>query len=250
MKRAILILAAALIGTTGGCTTRRCDPGTLTLYWTFTDAAGVTRGCAGSGVSNVRITIDRVVQLDQSGSALFACQPFADGVEGIQLTDFVTATHDVQVEGLDANQQQLYLAQTSVRTNGCGDTTVPLVLPAVQGTLQVSYSISPVNTCPTASFVWYSITDLTTNTVFSTVDALNTPRFFVCGDLIVFDAVPFGPYRLDFIQTVVSTGNPSSPWLAVDGNCTPQTVNHLGNDAITVTLYEIGQPGDPSNCPL
>lgn len=233
MRRAIPILAAVLLGSGAGCATRYCDTGTLTIYWTFTDAAGDTRGCAGSGVSTVRVTIDGVVYD-------LACQQ--DGVEGITFTDIITSTYPVQVEGLDANLQQLYLYQDNVGTNGCADATVRAGLSAVQGTLQINYAIN-AGACPEGSFIWYSLFDVTGNQLYSAVDTFT----IACDNsapVLPFSKVPFGQYQLDFIQTVVPPGQ------AIDGNCNRLTIDHFSNDAITVTLYEIGALGDPSNCPV
>jgi hypothetical protein len=236
MRRAIPILAAALLASGAGCTTRNCDYGTLTIDWSFTDAAGNVLGCADAGVSTVRVTIDGVADD-------WDCQPFGDGVEGITYQDFTTSTHTVQVEGLDENQQQLYLyPATDVRTDGCGDVPIDAQLEAVQGTLQIDYAIE-TGACLPGSYIQYSLFDVTGNQVYSAVDTFTIP----CSDstpVLFFDKVPFGQYQLDFIQTVLPPGQ------AVDGNCNGLTIDHFSNDAITATLYEIGQPGDLSSCPI
>jgi len=235
MRRAIPILAAVLLGSGAGCVTRHCDFGTLTIYWTFTDAAGQPRGCADAGVSTVRVTIDGVADD-------WACQPFGDGVEGITYTDFTTSTHSVQVEGFDANSQLLYLYQASnVQTNGCGDAAIDANLTAIAGDLIIDYRFTDSAACPGNTYIWYELLD-ESNQMVDVVDGTHTPTAIPCGQMISLSQVSFGNYTVSRIQEVELLSG--GAFRTYHATCDAQSVPHFtAGETVTVSV-----PASNGNC--
>lgn len=230
MKRAILLLTTALLGLSG-C--RDCL-NTITVQWAFKDAAGNLLDCSQASVATAHVFLDGRAQFDQFGSTEFTCAQFPNGVI---LTDYPGGTHLLQIDALDQNGNLLYQFHDNISARNCGDTTLPIDVPAVVGPLDINYRL-PVAQCPVSSFVWFSITDLSTQQPAIVIDGLHTPEQFPCGQTIPLPLdVPFGDYRLDFIQIVQKTSNIITPYVAVYQNCTPGlTVHHTGVDLFDVTL--------------
>jgi hypothetical protein len=230
MKRAILLLATALLGTSG-CTSHPCDRTSIAVQWLFIDAAGGQHGCSDSGTAVVHVFLDGTPQFDQTGNTNFTCGTFENGVI---LTDFRGGQHALQIDALDQNGTLLYQDQRTFTANSCGASpNLPVDVVAVQGPLDLAYTL-PVPQCPPGSFVWFSLTGLSPGTATFVVDGLHTPEAFPCGNPypLPIDA-PFGQYRLDFIQ-VVQPG--TTTFNSVYENCTAQAVNHLGSDQVPVAL--------------
>ncbi len=233
MNRAILIFAAALLGTTG-CYSKRCDPTSMTVNWEFTDAAGLTRDCGRSGPTSVRVFIDGVAQVDSSGNPDFTCAQYPYGVV---LYDFANGSYALQLEAYGSSGQLLYMDQRQVSIARCGDTPVLATLTAAQGPMAIEYAIANAGSqCPAGSYLWLSITDLTNRDVFAQVDGTHAPTSVPCGTPLVYDEVPFGELSLDFIQVVQPTANPNAPYAALFQQCTPVPIHHLGAETVQVTL--------------
>jgi hypothetical protein len=240
MNRAAVLLAAAVLGSSAACTTTHCDNTTVNLYWVnFTTASGRVVRCSDptSGVAGLQVFVDGVSQFQN----LLPCQPFNDGVEGIGLQNFTFGSHTFEVRAFDANGNQIYGdSVTSTVPQTCnGAFQVDTHPVAVAGDFSISYSFTPNNVCASGTFVWYRLVDLTTNAIVSIVDGTHNPFSLPCGNPnpIPFASLPFGNYRLDFIETVQQTGNPSAPFSAVDQVCVPQAVSHaVASDSFQITI--------------
>ncbi len=247
MKRAFLLLATmALFGS--ACTNHNCAPPETVVYWTFVDAAGRSyTGCPGTAVtptvSTIRIFVNNQVQYDDAGNSDFACSTYQNGA--ILPNTLAPGNYQLQVEGYDQNGTLLYLGQQNVNVVACNAQTFDVTLNAVQGPITVN--LTGFSQCPTTSYVWYSLTDVTNPqqpVVYSFADGRNNPTDIRCTGAVLFDGVPFGNYRLDFVQIVVPSGNSNVPYTAVYQNCTPTAFQHNAADAVTVAL----QPATAS-CP-
>jgi hypothetical protein len=232
MKRAIPLLAAAFLGLTG-CYTQ-CTDTELDVTWAFTDASGTVLSCPASGTATVRIFLDDLQLTDRFGNPTdFTC---ADGPT-IPILGIPAGTHKLQLDAHDASGNLLYqYVNTNLPLLSCGVNPLSANLDAVQATMVVHYSIANAgNQCPSGSFVWYSIFDVTDNRQFDLVDGTHSPTAVPCGTVLTFDKALFGTYALDFIQIVVPTGNPSAPFGALYESCTPQTFDHSApNDGIVL----------------
>ncbi len=241
MKRAIVgFLAIAAVA--GGCGSSCPLPDTI-VYWTFTDASGgTTTDCAAAGVSTIRIFVNDQAQTDQNGSPDLSCTDFRQSGGALFPTP-VNGNVKLQVEGYDANGNLTYLTDPmTVNLQRCGETVVDANLRAQQGTLTIN--LTGFSQCPSPGYIWYSLTDVTNPQqpqVYSAVDGLSSPTAVSCTGAIALDNVPIGNYRLDWIQVVVPTGNPQTPFAAVWQNCSPTAVTHSGNDATTVNLTQATQ---------
>jgi hypothetical protein len=228
MRRAIPILAAALLASGAGCVTRHCDSGSLTIDWSFPDATGNDLGCDAAGVSYITITIDGVPQTDENGNELIGCYS-----QYIQYAPFTSATRSVLIEGLDANQRQLYVFQDDgVATNGCGDVALSASLTLVTADLDVTYSIAsggsevgcatPTAASPYATtFIWYRIRDLDGNVVSAADDTVNSSAI-PCSDTNSAFTVPdlaLGTYTIDGVEEVQL--NADRTFDVVSYNCNP-----------------------------
>lgn len=236
MKRAILLLATALLGV-AGCTSHPCDNrDDLIVDWSaFTDASGNTFACTDprSGVASVQVFIDDVAQFPSP----VACIPFPNQSPrpAVTLAAFTPGTYKVEVQAYDANGTLLYddVANQTIAPT-CGGTQFNARMTAVQGPLDLAYTL-PVPQCPPNSFVWFSLTALSPGVQSLVIDGLHNPQGFPCGNPypLPIDA-PFGTYRLDFIQVVQASG---AVFTAQYENCAPGiTVNHVQSDQIPVAL--------------
>jgi hypothetical protein len=135
MKRAILLLTTAFLGSTG-CYSRHCFDD-IAIYWHFRNASNSAElTCAQAGVSSIQITADGVVLQPVACSSLSS-----DGVtfvQGIALADFDEGNHSFQLDGLDANGNLIYSSGTfTFAPTGCRLNELDSDLAAVTGTLTV-----------------------------------------------------------------------------------------------------------------
>ena len=254
MKRAILFLATALIGT--GCG-RRCDFPTLTVYWSF-QSSGAPLDCSQAGVATMNILIDgQAVDTSQTGP--IPCD-FGDGVEGATLTGFTSGTYSVELDGLDASGHTLYTDTQNVSVSACGDTQLnatlaPVTVPA--GNLNVAYSFAAGGSCTTPSsqspyattFIWYELVDANGNVV-SASDLATDPKANPCSTTtptFVIPNLPFGTYTLKGIEEAELLASGSAN---VDHyNCVAQTVQHTqAGDTFTSDPMVAQQSGASVTC--
>jgi hypothetical protein len=240
MKRAITgMLLAALVGATG-CGSGYCD--NLQLAWSFTDANGNPISCESSGTSAILVFLDDQQLVDAAGYPLqLTC---ADGPI-IPVMGVGPNPVKIQLDAYDANQNILYqFIANNVTTRQCGNSVLPVDLSNVHGALAVALTGLQLG-CPYPGYVWYTLTDLTTNQQY-VVDG--TSQFATSIDcqvapttVTLFDSLPFGPYRLDWIEIVTKdAGN----HLVLDAeNCTPQQFDHRGDDLLTIPMTQPATTG-------
>ena len=239
MKRAFLIVAVVALSGAAGCG-RRCDRETLTLNWTFVDGASAVQTCADSGTVAMQILVDGVAIVDDLGNTRFSCSDFPNS---ITLFDVAIGSSDVEFDAFDVNNQFIVQQHQTVNINSCGNTTASMSLAMIQAPLAIDFQFTDIGfTCTNPNtFIWYSLTDLTSGVTFVVDNVSNTDLVVACGSQVNFSAAPFGPYQLNAIQ-IVDNRTPSAP-VAIATNCAPQApVDHLGFDSIPVTLGPAAGP--------
>ncbi|SRR6266568_4506852 len=231
MRRAILLLCTFGLALSG-CGSRCDNGGTLTLFWQtpqggFTTATGQLLSCDAAGVSTVDVSVNGTL------AGHFPCHgPSSDGVT---LTGFFNETVSVQLDAFDASHNLLYQDARTTSTAACGNVVLDVTLAAVQAPFQISYALPGGIACPPSSFVWLSLFDVTGNVQFDLVDANHSPTALPCGTVLTYDKALFGQYRLDFIQVVQQTFNPSTPFVALYQDCSPLIFAHqAANDVFIV----------------
>jgi hypothetical protein len=249
MKRAILLLATALVGV-AGCTSRPCNSEfDLNVFWPrFTDAAGNTFACtdARSGVAGIQVFIDGNPQLldNLNRPAPVACVPFPGRPQGITLLAFAPGTYQVEVQAYDANGNLLYDDQAAVPIRAtCGGTDFNANMVAVAADMTVAVNL-PGGACATptsqsafsSTFLWYELRDQSGNvfaTSSPTVDSQQIPC--TSSHAILFSAAPFGRYTLTRIQEVeLEFGG---TFVVRSFNCAATSFQHAQlNDGVTVPL--------------
>jgi hypothetical protein len=215
MKRAILLLATALLGTSAACTSHR-SPGDLTLFWAFQDASGQSsgqpgdnNGCGVAGVDQIDVTIDRSTQT-------FPCT--GPNAAGITLQTFDPGSYDFTVDGFRGNERVFTgsgVAQVVSNANSATDVVLQPVNP--QG-FEIFYSVANFSgTTQTTCFfngqqvagIWYRLEDANGNVVSTTEVALPgggvgqqpvacDPKSFG----ILTHPLPLGVYSLRYLQAV------------------------------------------------
>jgi hypothetical protein len=149
MKRLILVLAAALLGT--GCLwgDDECDR-SVTVDWSGFVLAegGPPAGCAAAGVGVVD------VWLNGQFWGSFDCfgPPASVGLARGQ--------NVLTVEGIDAQNRIAYREEVAVDSTSCGHRGTVATQPA-EGFLELDYSFSPANACfaPQPTFIWLAVFD-------------------------------------------------------------------------------------------
>ena len=215
-------LATALAGT--GCIAP-CNDATLTVDWSFTDVNGVAgRTCGQVGVDFVDVFVgtDRVV----------SAAPCLD--YGAILVNVAPGSHRVVVEGLQQQpDRSLVIIDRDVFTanvGSCNDSRY--TAQPGETMLQLAYTFDPVNACVSGGALWYSLFDLEANQTISAVTSgSGNPALFTCPATIQFP-VPFGSYRLDWIQQVQFSGSPGR-YVAIDQICSPTIFDVTLSDAVT-----------------
>jgi hypothetical protein len=219
MKRAILLLATALLGTSTACTSHR-SPGDLTLFWAFQDASGRSSGqpgdnagCDVAGVDSVDITIDRSTQT-------FACT--GPNAAGITLQTFDPGSYDFIIDGFRGNER-VFTANGVAQVVSNANTATDVVLQPVnpQG-LEIFYSVANfAGTTQTTCFfngqqvagIWFRLEDANGTPVATTEVPLAgggvgqqpiacDPNSFG----FVTQPLPFGVYNLRYLQAVNAAG--------------------------------------------
>ncbi len=223
--RALAMTAALAVTLTGtGCFVAPCADQTMTIDWSFQDINGVAgRSCAQVGVAYVDVYVD--------GARVVDAAPCTD--YGVALYNVPTGNRQVVVEGLDASLVIVNRDQLTVSVDGCGNTHVAAV--PGEGMLRLDYHFTPTDSCA-ANYMWYSLTDLVANDVISAVQGNANPTLFTCGPFVQFP-VPFGSYRLDWIQAVSYSGG-LGRYVAIDQLCsaTRFSVFSGGNTDVRVDL--------------
>ncbi len=237
MKRATIgVLAAALVGATG-CGSH-CE--NMQLAWTFTDASGNPISCEQSGAAWILIFLDDQQLVDGYGNPLqLTC---ADGPV-VPIVGVGPNPVKLQLDAYDANKNLLYqYIASNVTARQCGNNVLQVDLTAVQAAMTIAYSINNTgNACPQGSYVWYSLFDVTDNQLFSAVDGTHSPNSVPCGSELTFDGALYGTYRLDFIQIVAPTQDPTQPWVSLFADCTAHAFTHAApNDGYTVPQLQAG----------
>ena len=240
----VKLLAALLVtaSTSIGC--NHCDPSELIVYWTFTKGSGqATTSCSAAGVTTLHAFIDGVAFPDAfTGSFDLRCVDY-DAAGGFAI-GVGPGHHDVQIDALDANGALLYQAARGdnlVNVNSCGATVDNVNVPAVAGSLSLTLT-GPVFQCPFNSFVWYSLTDLTTNTVVDLVNGTRSPQALPCnGTVPLLSGLPFGPYQIDFVE-VVSPDLNTGLFVPKFANCTAQQFSHSADDSVPIQVSLSSNP--------
>jgi hypothetical protein len=209
MKRATLLLATALLGTSTACSSRSSSPGDLTLFWSFQDGFGRTsgqpgdnNGCGFAGVDSVDVTIDGSTQT-------FTCT--GPNAAGITLQTFAPGSYPFTAVGFRSNEQVFTGSGTATVVRGV-NTETDVVLQALnpQGFV-VFYSINGIAQCNFVGLVGivYRLVD-SVGRIVSTTEAVpgdatrQTP--IVCDPVNGFTIpnLPFGTYSFDYLAAVDS----------------------------------------------
>ncbi len=242
MKRAILLLVTAFLGTTS-CYSRRCIDD-IVIFWHFQSPSnGAELTCAQAGVNAVQVTADGAV------AGTFACSSLSsDGVtfvQGITLLNFDESNHSFQLDGLDANNNVIYSSGSfTFRPTGCTENQFDTTLTAVSGDLTIDFHFPDIGfACTnTNTFMWYELLD-GNNQVADIVGPNNTPQALPCTNgAIPLNQLPFGPYTVSRIQEVefVSGGG----FVTHHATCDDQSFQHLtAGETVTVQV-----PASTGNC--
>jgi hypothetical protein len=244
MKRAILILATALLGTTTACSSHSCDGvGDVNLFWNFQDARGAPLSCSQAGVAQMNVIVDGV------DNGTFACTLTArDGspVQGITLQGFNPASHSFELHALDASGRETYTDAFALPTDRtCNGNTVDRVLTRTVGDLTVAFRLTNANGTATEgcssgapTFIWYVLLDQNGQEV-SSVDQNNSPTAIPCtAGGVFFQDLPFQQYTLAAIAEVnITSLGPPVTVVPLHATCTPQTFQHaLPGETATVSV--------------
>ncbi len=227
MKRIAIALAAATLGT--GCIvttdgTTSCAPTTLTVDWTFTNAAGVTQTCAQMGIASVDLFYDGY------SAGTFPCS------NGYQiLTNPVPGSHAIVVEGLDSGGAIIARDSYYATVNACGDSFTSAN--ATEGFVRIDYTIAPVNQCG-GGYMWFAIHDDVANVTAAVIDQTSLASdktLYACGSTTILFPLATGSYSLRWIQEV---GTPTTTPVALHEYCTPTpfSIAGPGTQPVAVTL--------------
>ncbi len=234
MKRAILLLATAFLGTTG-CYPRHCVDD-IVVYWHFFNADNtVELSCSQAGVSTVQITADGVV------AGAFACSSLSsDGVtrvQGITLVGFDEGSHSFQLDGLDANGNLTHSSSAfTFAPTGCRLNQLDSDLAALTGTFNIDFHFPAGFVCTNQNtFMWYELLDQD-NQVVDIVGPNNTPDALPCTNgAIPLSPLPFGPYTVSRIQEVEFLGG--GAFTVHHATCDAQSFQHLtAGETVTVEV--------------
>ncbi|MBK9516547.1 MAG: hypothetical protein IPO09_04160 [Anaeromyxobacter sp.] len=190
---AVLLLAA-------GCAGEPCTAPSLTVAWRFdTPSGGQDASCAAVGVSTLNV-------FDGTGA------PFGTGISCAQgsatFTNLQAGPYDLTVEGRDAAGRLVNRDWYRQEVGACGETRS--VARPGQGDLRIAYDTS-TGTCDAADlpgilgYMWFWLVDQATDQAIYgiTSGSGNADKvLYPCkvGDLTL--RVPYGVYRLDWIQEV------------------------------------------------
>ena len=238
MKRAILILATALLGA-AGCHTRQCQTD-ITFFWHFPDpSGGAELSCSQAGVVNVEIVEDGFS--DGSFACTLADQTGA-AVQGITLTNFAVRNYQFELRGLDASGNIVAQDTFSFTPNDCADNQLDRDLTALTGNVSIDFQFTDIGfTCTNSNtFMWYELLDRNSQVV-DVVGPNNTPAALPCtSGPIVLNSLALGPYTVSRIQEVEPVGGDltfSQGFIVHHATCTPQSFQHLAaNDTTTVLV--------------
>lgn len=220
MKRIALMLAAVGLGS--GCivsTTTPCDPGALSVDWAFVDIAGTSNlACSDPGLSATITSVD--VYVDGYLEAFnVSCTTY-----GVVVPGLAGGWHDVQVEGFSGST---IITRDQFSVEVCGDTATTAqagegeieFLPAACSGGYMDYSLTDMS--PPSPYVISSITTKLGNTTFPCASGVYFP-------------VPYGNYRLDWIEERTSSG------ALLYGLCTPTSVGVFGPGTTSRTVSLTG----------
>ena len=234
MKRAILLLATAFLGTTG-CYPRHCVDD-IVVYWHFFNADNTAElSCSQAGVSTVQITVDGAV------AGPFACSSLSsDGVtfvQGITLLAFDEGSHSFQLDGLDANGNFTHSSNAfTFAPTGCRLNQLDSDLAAVTGTFNIDFHFSDIDfNCKNQNtFIWYELLDQN-GQVVDIVGPNNTPDALPCTNgAIPLSPLPFGTYTVSRIQEVEFLGG---GFTVHHATCDAQSFQHLtAGETVTVEV--------------
>ncbi|HYD52531.1 MAG TPA: hypothetical protein VEA99_07885 [Gemmatimonadaceae bacterium] len=216
MNRLLALVAVACLGT--GCIVEdTCEVRSVVISWPdFHRADGELVGCAGAGVSAVRVWMDGLQVLDPGGNGDFPC-----AAGGLEVTGVFAGVHDWSVEGTDSFGRIVNRDTFSTAGDGCGtlfETTRP-----AQGRVDLRYQFyaggAPLQDqqC-VGDFLWLSIYDVLANDFAALSDLESDPEAYTCGGDFVLE-LPVGSYVLDWMEE----SGPSPDYDLQSADCTDRT---------------------------
>ena len=242
MKRALLTLAAAVLGT--GCYTSNdhsCDVRTLTVDWTLSDAGGLPRSCAAMSVN----TVD--VYLDGYGPLTSFCTDGTLTMDNSACT-LAAGAHDVLAEGLDASGNIIVRNWVNgVVVPTFGDQVAP-TLDLTEGVASISYDATATS-CQ-SGYMWLAVTDDIASSAGPiwydyVYDATDNPMAFPCASSSpILLNLPKGDHHLIWILDVA---NPTTTPATIAQDCTDYLIPIAGHDTEVVSPV-LTAPGSASAC--
>lgn len=216
MNRIAFLLAAVGLGS--GCVVTSaptCDPGDLLVNWTFVDVAG-TGGlaCNDAGLSAIIDSVDVYVDDNLEGSII----PCAD--YGFLVPTLAAGWHTVRIEGFAGST---IIARAFFSLEVCGNTVVD----AQAGEGEIEFLPAACS----GGYMDYLLTDITPPAPY-TISSITTKlgdTTFPCASGVYFP-VPYGNYRLDWIEERTNTGT------FLYGLCTPTYLNVVGPGTTSKTV--------------
>lgn len=212
MKRLAILLAAVGLGSGCVVSSNPCDR-TLTVDWAFVDVAGnANLTCTQAGIVDVDVYVDGALTVSQE-----PCTSYAVTIAGIP-----GGVHDVRVEGYNGTIINRDFA--AVDTSACGDTR--FAASPGEADLGVNYHFSPTDACAAPpTYMWFSITDVLANDSWGigSADSCTTKTSKSCNSSIVY-RVPYGQYRLNWIDEVSVGSSPTCTGTSLAGSTGPVTV--------------------------
>jgi hypothetical protein len=256
MKRVILFLATALLGTSTACSSRSPPgrppappaPGDITLFWSFQDGVsgslsgqpGDNNGCGVAGVDSVDVTIDGSTQT-------FTCT--GPNAAGITFGSFAPGNYPFNAVGFRGNEQVFTGSGTAAASSGVNTETAVVHQALNPQSFEVFYSVANFSgTTPTqcvfdgqqVAGIWFRLEDQNGNVVATTEVLLPgggvgqqpvacDPNSFG----IITQPLSFGQYRLRYLQAVNGAG------VAIAQVCS-FAVSHSGFPPVVTLLSPTG----------
>ncbi|MFL5261561.1 MAG: hypothetical protein ACJ79L_04020 [Anaeromyxobacteraceae bacterium] len=208
MKRAILLLATALLGTSTACTSHNNSPGNMTLFWEFQDVfgraagqPGDNNGCGVASVDTVDVSVDGQTQN-------FDCA--GPNAAGITLQTFAPGDYSVTLIGRRGSEQ-VFRADATVRVLAGTDTATDVTLQAINPqSFVVFYNVNGAAQCNFFGLV-YRLRDangLIVSTTETTPGDANTQSPIPCDPVsfgFTVPNLPLGNYHFDYLAGVNSS---------------------------------------------
>ncbi|HUL58919.1 MAG TPA: hypothetical protein VLU43_06585 [Anaeromyxobacteraceae bacterium] len=226
MKRALLTLAAAVLGT--GCVVNDNPCGTdVALTWSFTDETGAPASCADLGMNYVDVW--------DGGSYLTSYSCVGSGGTAA-LPTLSVGSHTLVVEGVHVDTSgtiTTIITRDFVDASSSTCTSFGVSATPGRGVLRMNYTLTPTNACVpsdpgSATGIWYTVDDLTSGAPLDSIgpgSSLADRGAVLCSTTNEYADV-FAPYGGYSVSAMAEVSNPTTPSYATESRlCAPVEVD-------------------------